>query len=127
MLSRDPVGSVPELKWRRQVVERSSVWIEKSYDSFLFSCALPFDTQRMKCCGELGDEGMNKRSHEVSQIKLEGGRFVVQGHEGQRLFVGTYTEVELWLDQRENRHQSRRVGQRRGILLQSILKAVRRT
>ena len=81
----------------------------------------------MKCCGELGDEGMNKRSHEVSQIKLEGDHFVVQGQEGQRLFAGTYNEVELWLDQQENVVQRRRVGQRRGILLQSILKAVRRT
>ncbi|MDE0863664.1 MAG: hypothetical protein OSA98_07745 [Rubripirellula sp.] len=69
---------------------------------------------------------LDKRSHKETEIKLEGEHFVVQGNDGQRLFAGTYQEVEFWLDQRENVVQRRRAGQRRGFLLQSILKAVRR-
>lgn len=70
---------------------------------------------------------MNKQSHEVYKINIEGDQFVVQGQEGQRLFAGSYREVEVWLDQRENTLRPAVPGRRRGILLQSILKAVRRT
>ena len=75
----------------------------------------------------IGDEGMNKPSHEVHKINIEGDQFVVHGQEGQRLFAGSYQEVEFWLDQRENVMRPRVSGRRRGMLLQSILKAVRRT
>jgi len=74
-----------------------------------------------------GDEGINKPSHEVHKINIEGDQFVVQGQEGQRLFTGSYQEEEVWLDQRENVMRPRFSGRRRGMLLQSILKAVRRT
>lgn len=70
---------------------------------------------------------MSKSSHEVHKINIEGDQFVVQGQEGQCLFAGSYQEVEVWLDQRENVMRPRVSGRRRGILLQSILKAVRRT
>ncbi len=70
---------------------------------------------------------MNKPSHEVHKINIEGDQFVVQGQEGQRLYAGSYQEVEIWLDQRENVTRPRVSGRRRGMLLQSILKAVRRT
>ena len=38
---------------------------------------------------------MNKPSHEVHKINIEGDQFVVQGQEGQRLFAGSYQEVEV--------------------------------
>jgi len=63
----------------------------------------------------------------VHKINIEGDQFVVQGQEGQRLFTGSYQEEEVWLDQRENVMRPRFSGRRRGMLLQSILKAVRRT
>ncbi len=70
---------------------------------------------------------MNKPSHEVHEIIIEGKQFVVQGQAGQCLFAGSYQEVEVWLDQRENLTRPRVPGRRRGMLLQSILKAVCRT
>ena len=82
--------------------------------------------QRKKRCGGVGDEGMNKPSREVHKIYIEGDQFVVHSQEGQRLFAGSYQEVEVWLDHRENVVQPRVAGRRRGMLLQSILKAVRR-
>ncbi|MGI9467474.1 MAG: hypothetical protein ACR2OA_10165 [Rubripirellula sp.] len=63
----------------------------------------------------------------MHKINIEGDQFVVQGQEGQRLFTGSYQEEEVWLDQRENVMRPRFSGRRRGMLLQSILKAVRRT
>ena len=69
---------------------------------------------------------MNTTSHEVHEIIIENGQFVVQGQTGQRLFAGSYQEVEVWLDQRENLMTPKLSGRRRGLLLQSILKAVRR-
>ena len=69
---------------------------------------------------------MNETSHEVHEIIIEDQQFVVQGKTGQRLFAGSYQEVEVWLDQRENLMSPRVSGRRRGMLLQSILKAVRR-
>ena len=70
---------------------------------------------------------MNQPSHEVHKINIEGDQFVVHGREGQRLFSGSYQEVEVWLDHRENAGRKHQVGRRRGVLLQSILKAVRRS
>lgn len=70
---------------------------------------------------------MNQPSHEVHKINIEGDQFVVHGREGQRLFSGSYQEVEVWLDHRENAARKHQVGRRRGMLLQSILKAVRRS
>ena len=69
---------------------------------------------------------MNKTSHEVHEIIIEDQQFVVHGKTGQRLFAGSYQEVEVWLDRRENLMSPRVSGRRRGMLLQSILKAVRR-
>ena len=80
----------------------------------------------MNRCGAVGDEGMNKLSREVHEINIEGDQFVVHSQDGRRLFAGSYQEVEVWLDQRENVVQRRPTGRRRGMLLQSILKAVRR-
>ena len=45
---------------------------------------------------------MNQPSHEVHKISIEGDQFVVHGREGQRLFSGSYQEVEVWLDHGEN-------------------------
>ena len=53
---------------------------------------------------------MNQPSHEVHKISIEGDQFVVHGREGQRLFSGSYQEVEVWLDHGENAARTHQVG-----------------
>ncbi len=68
---------------------------------------------------------MLKRTGPNHRIRIDGDQFVVHDQTGQRLFEGSYQEVELWLDQRENVVQPAAVRPRRS-LVSSVLKMMGR-
>ena len=68
---------------------------------------------------------MLKRTGPEHRIRIDGDHFVVHDQAGQRLFAGSYHEVELWLDQRENVVQPAAVRPRRS-LVSSVLKMMGR-
>jgi len=68
---------------------------------------------------------MLKRTGPEHRIRIDGGQFVVHDQTGQRLFTGSYQEVEVWLDQRENVIKPTPPRPRRS-LIRSVLKMMRR-
>lgn len=68
---------------------------------------------------------MLKRTGPEHRIGIDGDQFFIHDQTGQRLFTGSYHEVELWLDQRENAFQPAAVRPRRS-LVSSVLKMIGR-